>query len=396
VEPVVVDASRLAVTRRHRRAQTARRAVPQRLTRRRRDGAGAPRGWRSVRVPRLEAEERRQRPRAWAPATRDRTRVIHRSTGRRASPGRVRPPSGDCPPPLEALRRGDGAPRPAGRRPRRGQAWEQAQVVAQRLGQWAAERRALRPTAAAASRQHGRPRLTVTGLGTNRAWGFGMEGFGWGACRQGQAVGAGRGLPPTPSARGHTADARGRATAGQDHLRAMALAMAGGGRRFPPARARTPWSQPRVGHGRRRRRRRGMVGRARQRRLALWRLVETGVRPDGAALKAAVRLSPQRWAPGGETGLGGAAREETGCAVRTAREQGRPTTALSRRHQRRLEQVFGGKRPTRLAGGLRRMRRTPSRALSTVAARSDRVVCSPGETASARRDERNRLTSAPT
>jgi hypothetical protein len=78
---------------------------------------------------------------------------------------------------------------------------------------------------------------------------------------------------------------------------------------------------------------------------------------------------------------GGAAREETGCVVRTDREQGRPPTALSRRHARRLDQECGGKRPTRLDGGLRRLRRPPASALS------------PG---AARRDERQRVTSAPT
>jgi hypothetical protein len=140
-------------------------------------------------------------------------------------------------------------------------------------------------------------------------------------------------------------------------------------------------AQPRCGHGRSRRRRRGMVARARPRLMAWWRCVETGVLPAGAALNAAGRLSPPRWSTGCETGLGGGAREETGCAGRTDRAQGRPTTARSRRHERRLEQVVGGKRPTRIEGGLRRLRLTPASALSTVAAR---------------RDARKRLPSAPT
>ena len=161
----------------------------------------------------------------------------------------------------------------------------------------------------------------------------------------------------------------------------MALEMAWGGRRFQPARALTPWCQQRFGHGSRRLRRLGMVALARQLLMALWRCVETGVLPDGAALNAAGRLSQPRWSPGGETGLGWAAREEPGFAVRTELEQGWPTTALSKRHKRMPEQVVGGKRPTRLAGGVRPMRRTQSSALGTVAARRDRVVCSRGEIA---------------
>jgi hypothetical protein len=48
--------------------------------------------------------------------------------------------------------------------------------------------------------------------------------------------------------------------------------------------------QPRFGHGRSRLRRRGRVALARKLLMALWRLVETGLLPDGAALKAAVHL----------------------------------------------------------------------------------------------------------
>jgi hypothetical protein len=176
----------------------------------------------------------------------------------------------------------------------------------------------------------------------------------------------------------------------------MAIEMAWGWLRFPPARALTPWYQQRFGHGSSRLRRIGMVALARKRLMALWRFVETGVLPDGAALKAAVRLSPQRWSTGGETGLGWAAREETGFAVRTNLEKGRPTTVLARRHKRMPDQVFGGQRPTRIEGGLRLRSLTHSRALGPVAALRDRLVCSRGEIASARRDERKSLTSAPT
>jgi hypothetical protein len=175
----------------------------------------------------------------------------------------------------------------------------------------------------------------------------------------------------------------------------MAMEMAWGGRRVQPERALTPWDQPRCGHGSRRRRRRGMVALARTRRIALGRLIEAGVLPDGAARKAAVPLSKPRRESGG-TGRGWATREEPGFAWRTEVEQGRPTTARSRRHARLRDQVFGGKRPTRREGRVRRIRLTPSRALSTVAARRGRLVGARGQIASARRAERKSLTSAPT
>ena len=378
-----MDSSSLEVNRRHRRAKTDRLDVHKRLTMLLRSVAGEQRVWSLGRVPSMAEEDRRQLHRALATTQRARTRVINRIKGLLASQGLVMPPSGNFQPQLESLRLWDGSPLPSGLRPRLGQEWEHVQALAQRLGQLEAERRVFMQTAEEAVRHKGRQLLTLTGIGTNSAWVFVMEFFGWRAFRNGTAVGALSGLPPTPSASGHTAYERGIAKAGNDHIRAMASEMAWGWRRFQPASALTPWYQQRFGHGSSRRRRRGIVALARKLLIALWRLVETGVLPDGAALKAAVRLSQQRWATGGETGLRGAAREETGFAGRTDLEQGRPTTALSRRHERMPDQVFGGKIPTRREGGVRLMSLTHARALGTVAARRDRLVGSRGEIASA-------------
>jgi transposase len=70
----------------------------------------------------------------------------------------------------------------------------------------------------------------------------------------------------------------------------MAMELAWGGRRLQPESALTPWGQQRCGHGRSRLRWRGMVALARKVLMALGRCVETGVLPDGAALKAPGRL----------------------------------------------------------------------------------------------------------
>jgi transposase len=67
----------------------------------------------------------------------------------------------------------------------------------------------------------------------------------------------------------------------------MAIEMAWGWLRFQPDSALTQWSQQRFGHGSSRLRRIGMVALARKLLIALWRFVETGVLPDGTALKAA-------------------------------------------------------------------------------------------------------------
>jgi transposase len=290
VENGVVDSSSIEVHRRHRRAKTDRLEVHKLLTMLLRHVAGEQRVWSLVRVPSVEEEDRRQQHRAFATANRERTRVINRINGLLASQGRVMPHSGDFRLQLEALRLWDGAPLPTGLRPRLGQEWEHVQVWAQRIGQLEADRRALMQTAADASMKQVRHLLTWKGIGTNSAGVFVMEFFGWRACHHGQEVGALSGLPPTPDASGNTASERGIANAGNDHVRAMAIEMAWGWRRFQPASALTPWYQQRFGHGSSRLRRIGLVALARKLLIALWRFVEAGVLPDGAALKAAVHI----------------------------------------------------------------------------------------------------------
>jgi transposase len=194
----VVAASRMAVHRRHRRAQTARRDGPQWRPMLLRHAAGARKGWRSVRVPRGEAADRRQRPRACTTAQRDRPRGLTRLQGLHASHGRVRPPGEDCSPPLAPRRRGDAPPLPAGRHHRLGQEGAQGVAWTQRLAQVAADRRGVRQRAADAGTHTGQPLRRRTGMGSKSAWRLVRACFGGRALRPRQAGGAWSGLPPTP------------------------------------------------------------------------------------------------------------------------------------------------------------------------------------------------------
>lgn len=290
VENFVVDSSSIEVNRRHRRAKTDRLDVLKLLTMLLRHVAGEKRVWSIVRVPSVEEEDRRQLHRALATAKRDRTRVINRIKGLLASQGLVMPHSGDFRLQLEALRLWDGSPLPAGLRHRLGQEWEHVKALAQRIGQLEAERHALMQTAEDVSMKKVRQLLTLKGIGTNSAWVFVMEFFGWRAFRNGKEVGALSGLTPTPYASGNTAYECGIAKGGNYHIRAMAIEIAWGWLRFQPASALTQWYQQRFGHGSSRLRRIGIVALARKLLIALWRFVEAGVLPDGAARKAAVRL----------------------------------------------------------------------------------------------------------
>jgi transposase len=290
VENFVVDSASIEVNRRRRRAKTDRLDVYTLLTMLLRHVAGERKVWSVVRVPSVEEADRRQRPRALATTKQERTRVINRIKGLLASHGLVMPPNGDFPQQLASLRLWDGSPLPPGLRHRLGQEWEHVTALAQRIAQLEAERRAVIQTAADAVTKKVQQLLTLKGIGTNSAWVFVMEFFGWRAFRNGKEVGALSGLTPTPSASGTTAYERGIAKAGNSHIRALAIEIAWGWLRLQPESALTQWYQQRFGHGSSRLRRLGIVALARKLLIALWRFVETGVLPDGAALKATVRI----------------------------------------------------------------------------------------------------------
>jgi transposase len=290
VENCVVDSSSIEVNRRHRRAKTDRLDVQKLLAMLLRHVAGERKVWSIVRVPSVEEEDRRQLHRALATAKRDRTRVINRIKGLLASQGLVMPPSGDFSQELEHLRLWDGSPLPAALCHRLGQEWEHVKVLAQRIAQLEAERRVVLQTAEDAVTKKVRQLLMLKGIGTNSAWVFVMEFFGWRAFRNRKEVGALSGLTPTPYASGNTAYERGIAKAGNTHIRAMAIEIAWGWLRFQPQSALTQWYQQRFGHGSSRLRRIGIVALARKLLIALWRFVETGGLPDGTALKATVRI----------------------------------------------------------------------------------------------------------
>ena len=131
---------------------------------------------------------------------------------------------------------------------------------------------------------------TLRGIGVNSAWLFVMEFFAWRDLQTPKQVGALAGLTPTPYQSGESRRELGITKAGKGYMRTMAVEIAWGWLRFQPQSALTQWYQQRFGHGSSRLRRIGMVALARKLLIALWRFIETGVVPDGAALKAAVRL----------------------------------------------------------------------------------------------------------
>jgi transposase len=291
IDNCVVDASSIEVNRRLRRAKTDRMDATRLMVLLVRFWYGERRVWSVVRVPSVAEEDRRHLHRELLTMKRDRTRLANRIQGLLASQGlRVdwRKPLARQ---LDALRSWDGSPLPQGLRARLDQEQERLELLNRQIEALEATRRErirtekTEPVVGKVSQL-----LTLQGVGSNSAWLYVMEFFGWRQFRNRREVGALAGLTPTPYQSGDSHREQGIAKAGNRHVRAMAIEIAWGWLRFQPESALTRWYEARFGHGSSRLRRIGIVALARKLLIALWRFLETGVVPEGAVLKSALRV----------------------------------------------------------------------------------------------------------
>jgi transposase len=287
----VVDAASIEVNRRLRRAKTDRMDATRLLVLLVRFWNGERRVWSVVRVPSVEEEDRRHLHRELLTMKRDRTRLANRIQGLLANQGlRVnwRKPLAKQ---LDALRSWDGSGLPKGLRARLDQERERLELVNRQIETLEAMRRErirAEKTEPVVGQVH--QLLTLQGVGSNSAWLYVMEFFAWRQFRNRREVGALAGLTPTPYQSGESHREQGIAKAGNRHVRAMAIEIAWGWLRFQPESGLTRWYQARFGHGSSRLRRIGIVALARKLLIALWRFLETGVVPEGAVLKPALRV----------------------------------------------------------------------------------------------------------
>jgi transposase len=291
VENLVVDSSSIEVSRRKRRAKTDRLDGESLLDLLLRHLAGSRKKvWSVVRVPTLEQEDRRHLHRELQGAKRDRTRVTNRMKGLLANQGLTLDLKKDVPAQLAALRQWDGSPLPAGLRARLAREWERVQFYTGLIERLEAERRELLREAKDPAIEKVLQLNHLKGIGTNSAWLYVMELFGWRELRNRKQVGAIVGLAPTPDESGQKERERGLSKAGNRHVRAMAIEIAWGWLRFQPNSELSKWYQRRFGSGSKRVRKIGIVALARKLLIELWRFLETGVLPEGATLKTDVRI----------------------------------------------------------------------------------------------------------
>lgn len=247
-----------------------------------------------VRVPSVSEEDRRHLHRELRTAKADRTRVSNRIKSLLANHGLVLRGWKDLAKRLGALRLWDGGELPPGLAARLARYAADYGDSTARIRELEAERRHQlqekdpEDLAVAKAQQL----FTLRGVGVNTAWLYSMEFFGWRTFRNGKQVGSLAGLTPTPQDSGKRFREQGIGKDGSRHIRGSAIELAWAWLRFQPESELSQWYERRFGSGSKRVRKIGIVALARKLLVSLWRYLETGVVPEGAALKTDLRV---RW-----------------------------------------------------------------------------------------------------
>jgi len=286
IENLVVDSSSIEVNRRFRRAKTDRMDVAKLVDQLMRYERGEKKVWHVVRVPGVEAEDRRQLHRELADLKAERTQHINRIKGLLVGQGvRLGKIGAGFLKELAAIRLWDGRSVPEGLRTRLEREYERLQFIQGQLHELEAERVEAIRRSEKPEVEKVRQLLRLKGIGVNSAWVNTMEFFAWRDFHNGKEVGGLAGLTPTSYQSGDSSRERGMSKAGNRHVRALAIEIAWGWLRYQPESELSQWYQRRFGDGSSRVRRIGIVALARKLLIALWRYLETGLIPQGAVLK---------------------------------------------------------------------------------------------------------------
>ncbi len=281
----VVDSSAIEVNRRRRRAKSDGLDVRKLLSMLLRYAHGERQVWQVVKVPSVEAEDRRHLHRDLETLKQERASTMTRIEGLLSSQGLRVTSLTKLPEQLEALRLWDGAPLPPGLRRRVLRVYAHYTFLSEQIAEVEAERRAHLQTSTDTHIDKMRQLMQLKGIGINGAWLLVMEFFGWRAFTNRREVGGLAGFTPTPYQSGDSAREQGITKAGNRHVRWMTTELAWSWLRFQPDSALSVWFRERFGNGGKRLRRIGIVAVARKLLIALWRFLETGVIPAGAVLK---------------------------------------------------------------------------------------------------------------
>jgi len=291
IENLVIDSASIEVNRRKRRAKSDRIDLVALLDLLARHRAGSAKPvWSVVHVPSEEDEDRRHLGRELRLLKKDRTRVSHRLKGLLANHGCTLDLHADLRTQIEVLRTWEGNVLPSGLLARLHRYVDDYEYLTERICGLDAERRRIWREEEGPALDQARQLYSLKAVGMNTAWTYATEFFGWRNFQNGKQVGAAAGLTPTPYASGKSEREQGIGKSGSRWVRGAAIEFAWGWLRFQPQSALAQWYQERFGSGSKRVRKIGIVALARKLLVALWRFLETGVIPEGAALKTDLRL----------------------------------------------------------------------------------------------------------
>ena len=240
--------------------------------------------WSIVHELRVEDEDRRHLNRELAAVKKDRTRHNNRIKGLLVGQGVWLGIKDDFLERLDAVRTWDGSPLPPGLQMRIRREYERMKLAQRQIKELESERLEAIRHSEDPSVDMVRQLLKLKGIGLNSAWLYTMEFFSWRKFQNRKEVGALAGLTPTPHESGSSSRERGMSKAGNRHVRGLAVGIAWGLLRYQPESELTKWYEKRFGHGSSRIRRIGIVALARKLLVELWRYLETGAIPKGAAM----------------------------------------------------------------------------------------------------------------
>lgn len=163
-------------------------------------------------------------------------------------------------------------------------------MVKEQIAEIERERSRLIRTGTSRQIEQVRKLMTLRAIGENSSWLYVMELFGWREIRNRRQLAGLAGLAPTPFNSGGSEREQGISKAGNKRIRSMAVEIAWLWRRYQPDSQLTRWFEQRFGGGGKRMRRIGIVAMARKLLVELWKFLETGVVPEGAKLKANLKL----------------------------------------------------------------------------------------------------------
>ena len=282
---VVVDAGSIEVNRRSKQVKTDPVDAAKLLNLLCRYHGGERKVWRVVHAPAVADEDRRQLHRGLKDLQRQQTECSNRIKGLLASQGLNAAVDAELRTTLADLRDWSGQPAPAGLQQR----------VLQEFAVWEALHRQVRD---AANEQERRLRedqepyldqvrrlMGLKAVGVRSAWILVLELFSWRGIRNGKELGSLVGLAPMPYDSGKSKREQGISKAGNKHVRGLIVELAWLWLRWQPGSKLSVWYEQRFGKGSKRARKVGIVALARKLLIALWRYLEHGELPEGAAEK---------------------------------------------------------------------------------------------------------------